>query len=88
MIDAHEGRAVHAFDVPGAYLQISLPDDKVLHMKLEGKFVDIMCKVNPEYGKFVTYEKEKKVLYVLILKMIYGMIESALLLYDFLSTTL
>ena len=36
---------------------------------------------------FLTYEKGKKVLYVLILKAIYGMIESALICYDFFSTT-
>ena len=48
-------------------------------MKFEGGFVDIMCKVNPEYEKFVTNEKGEKVLYALILKEIYGMIESGLL---------
>ena len=47
-----------------------------------------MCDVNPEYEKFVTYEKGRKVLYVLILKSVYGIIESALLWYDFFSTTL
>ena len=88
MIDAHEGRLVHTFDVPGAYLHASLPDDKVVHMKSEGKFVEIMCKVNPEYEKFLTYENVKKVLYVLILKAIYGIIESALLWYNLLSTTI
>ena len=47
LIEAHEERAVQNFDFPGAYLHASLPDDKVVHMKFEGKFVDIMCKVNP-----------------------------------------
>ena len=50
-------------------------------MKFEGEFVDIMCEVNPEYENFVTYERGKKVLYVLILKAIHGMIESDLLWY-------
>ena len=45
--------------------------------------MDIMCKVNPEYEKFLTYFKGKKVLYVIILKAIYIMIEIALLWYDF-----
>ena len=63
----------------GAYLHASLPDDKVVHIKFEGESVDIMCEVNPEYEKFVTYEKVKKVLCVLILKVIYGIIKSALL---------
>ena len=74
LIDAHKGRAIQNFDVLGAYGYAPLPDDKVVHMEFEGKFVDIICKVNPEYEKFVTYEKVKKVLYVLILKAIYGMI--------------
>ena len=42
-------------------------------MKFEGKFVEIMCEVNPKY-KNITYEKGKKVLYVRILKAIYGII--------------
>ena len=47
-----------------------------------------MCEVNLDYETFVTYEKGKKSLYVLILKEIYGMIDSALLWYDLFSTTL
>ena len=54
-------------------------------MEFEGEFLDIMCKVNSEYEEFVTYDKGKKVLRVLILKMIYGMIESDLLWYDLFS---
>ena len=88
MTDDHEGIAVHTFNVPGAYLHAALPGDKVLHMKFEGEFVEIMCEVNPEYEKFVIYENGKKVLYVLILKSVYGMIDSALLWYDLFSTTL
>ena len=88
IIDAHGGIAVQTFDVTGAYICASLPDDKVVHMKFKGEFVDILSEVNPEYENFVTYEKGKNVLCVLILKAIYGMIESALLWYDLLSTTL
>ena len=47
--DAHEGRAVHTFEVPGTYIHASIPDDKVAHMKFEGESVDIMCILNPEY---------------------------------------
>ena len=36
LIDAHEGRAVYTFDVPGAYVHTSLPHDKIVHMKFEG----------------------------------------------------
>ena len=88
LIDTHEGIAVQTVDVPGAYLHTSLTDDKVVHMKFEGEFGEMMCKVNPEYEKFVIYDKVKKLLYVLILKAIYGMIESALLWYNLFSATL
>ena len=57
-------------------------------MKFEVEFVGIMCEVNTEYETFVTYENGKKELYVLVLKEIYGMIESALLWYNFFSATL
>ena len=83
MIDAREGIVVQTFDVMGEYLHASLPDDKVVHIKFEGEFLDNICEVNPEYEKFVIYEKVKKVLYVLIFKAIYGMIESSLLWYIF-----
>ena len=79
---------MHTFEVPGEYLHASLRDDNVVHMKFEGEFVGIMCEMNPEYETFVTYDKEKKVMYVLILKDIYVMIESSLLWCDFFSTTL
>ena len=40
-----------------------------------------MCQVNPEYKQHVTYENEKKVLYRLVFREIYGCIEYALLWY-------
>ena len=57
-------------------------------MKLRGNFVDIMCKVNPEYFKNVVYENGKKVLYMQILQAIYGCIESALMWYKLYAETL
>ena len=47
-----------------------------------------MCQVNLEYEKHVRYENVKKVLYLLVLKEIYGSIESKLLWYNILSTTI
>ena len=43
--------------------------------------VNITHDVNPEYKPYVRYEHGKKVLYVRILKALYGMIESAVLWY-------
>ena len=88
VIDAHEKRAVAIFDVPGAYLNADMPEDKFVILKLEGQFVDIMCKVNPEYLKDVRFEYGKKTLYLRVLKALYGCIESALLWYNLYVSTL
>ena len=57
-------------------------------LRLVGNFVDIMCQVNPEHVKNVTYENGKKVLYLEILQAIYRCIESALRWYELYSETL
>ena len=49
LIDYHEEIAVYTLDLMGAYLQTSLPDDKVVHMKSENEFVEMMSDLNPEY---------------------------------------
>jgi hypothetical protein len=41
-----------------------------------------MCEVNPELSQNVTYENGKKILYMWILKALYGCVESALLWYQ------
>ena len=89
MIDAHERRSIAVVDIPGAYLHASMKHDKrrVL-MKLQGKFVDFMCKANNKYAQYVTYERGKKVLYLKLLRALYGCIESALLWYELFSSKL
>lgn len=79
---AVEKRDVAIFDVPGAYLHAELGEDKFVLLKLEDDFVKIMCDVNPEYKDDILYEDGKPVLYLQILKALYGMIESALLWYS------
>ena len=88
MIDALEERDVGIFDVPGAYLQAEIPKEKNMVMKFRGELVDIMCDVNPEYKKYAIEEKVKRVLYVRVLREIYGCIESALLWYELFSNML
>lgn len=88
LIAAHEKRHVITFDVPGAYLHAGIPEGKFRILKLEGKYVDIMCSVNPEYKQYIRIEKGVKVLYFRIFKALYGMIESALLWYQLFSSVL
>ena len=54
-------------------------------MKLLGRFIDIICKVNPDIKTIV--ENDRKVLYMEILHVIYGCIWSALRWYEFYSET-
>ena len=88
-IDIYEERDVAIFDVPGAYLHALMPEDKNVIMVLRGKFVDIMCQVDPSYHEYVTVNsKGQKVLYLKILRALYGCIESALLWYQLYAETL
>lgn len=64
------------FNIPGAYLQADLPDDKFALLKFKGQFVDIMVEVNPDFADSIRYKNGKKVLYCRILKALYGMLES------------
>ena len=86
VIDAKEGRDLMTCDIPNAFIQAEIPDvsnggEKVI-MKITGVLVNILVQLNPnEYSKFIVYENGKKVLYVVVLKAIYGMLQAALLWY-------
>jgi hypothetical protein len=86
MADAHENRDVGTADVAAAYLRVAMKDFVI--MKFTGDSVDILCEMNPEYRKFVCIENGQKVLYVRLLKAIYGCVKSALLWYEMFSGTL
>ena len=88
VIDAYERRHVVIADVSGAYLHAEMPSDKRVLLKLVGKFIDIMCEVNLEYKKYVRYENGVKILYLRILRALYGCLGSALLWYNLYSSTL
>jgi len=79
IIDATEGRDTATADIAGAYL-LALMDDFVL-VKLTGESVRIMCETNKEYEEYVEYENGKPVLYLQLLRALYGCIKSALLWY-------
>jgi hypothetical protein len=78
-IDAKEKRAVATADIEGAYLHVNM--DEVVIMNFEEDMVDYsMVQANPEkYGPCVhTMRNGKKLLYVELLKALYGCIKSAL----------
>ena len=57
-------------------------------MQIRDEFLDVTCEVNPEYIPYVRYENGKTVLYVNIIRDIYGCIESSLLWYKIYSKML
>jgi hypothetical protein len=86
VIEAKEERDVMTCDIPNAFIQAYLPkkepgEDRVV-MKITGVLVDMLVNINPElYGPAIVLENHKKVLYVEVLKAMYGMLEAALLWY-------
>ena len=80
-IDAKEGRHVATANVEGAYLHADM--DETVIMVFEGEMVDYMVEANPtKYGPCVIVTKSgKKLLYVELLKALYGSVKSALVLW-------
>ena len=70
------------FYVPGSYLNSYMTEDKFILLNIEDKFVAIMFKVNHEHKKNMRVENGVKVLYLKLLKDIYGCMDYELLCYD------
>ena len=73
-------------DVPNAFIQTEMPEIKQgeerVMMKITGVLVDMLIQLDPQlYGPHVVYEKGRKVLYVQVLRAIYGMLTASLLWY-------
>jgi hypothetical protein len=85
-IDAKEGREVAVIDIPNAFIQtenIKLKDHhEVDIIKVKGRLADMLYEIDPElYGPFMTKENGISVLYLELLRALYGMIKSPLLFY-------
>ena len=71
VVDAWENRKVAVLDVPGAFMQVDM--DELVHVRFEGEMVDKLLEIDEElYASYVTEEKGKKVMYVELLKALYG----------------
>ena len=87
VIDAKENRDIMTADIPNAFIQTEMPkiekgDEKVI-MKITGVLVDLLVDIAPEvYEPYVVMEKNKKVIYVQVLRALYGMLVAALLWYQ------
>ena len=86
VVDAHEEHNIMCIDIANAFIQMEMPEWKAgeerVIMKITGVLVDYLVKFAPHiYAKHMVYEKGKRVLYVVVLKAIYGMLIAALLWY-------
>ena len=87
VIDAMQGREVAVVDVPGAFMQADM--DEQVHVKLTGKMAELLIEIDDKmYRPCLTYEKGKPVLYVELLKALYGTLRAARLFWEKLSTKL
>jgi hypothetical protein len=81
VINANERRTVMTADIPGAFMQADM--DEILHMKLEGLLAKLLTRVDPElYEKYTMIEKGKPVMYVQLMKALYGTLQAALLFWQ------
>ena len=86
VIEAKEERDIMTCDIPNAFIQAEMPDIKEgqerVIMKITGVLVDLLKETNPNlFGPKVVFENGRQVIYVWVLKAIYGMVEAALLWY-------
>ena len=81
VIDAHEGRDIACFDIPGAFLHANI--DKDITMVPKGRLAELMVQVVPNlYTKYITFDKKgAAILYVKMQKALYGLLRGALLFY-------
>jgi hypothetical protein len=76
LIDAHENRDVATIDIPGAFLQADMED--LVHLRLTGQMVNRLLEIDHQaYAPFVTSEGKEKVLYVELIKALYGTLKAA-----------
>jgi hypothetical protein len=86
-IDVTEERDVVAVAIPGAFMQADI--DEVMHVRFEGEIAEMLVRMDPKlYRKYVRDENGKSVLYVELLKALYGTLRAALLFWKLLSSKL
>ena len=78
VIDAKEQRDVATVDIPGAFMQGD--QDETVHMHLEGTLAELLTKCDPKlYRQYVVTENNQPVLYVELIKALYGTLRAALI---------
>ena len=81
MIDAREGRVVKTVDVPGAFIQADMPD--LVHVHFTREMVNKLIEIDKEmYEPCMVIEWGDRVLYMELLKALYGTVKAAWLFWE------
>ena len=81
IVDAWENRKEVVLDVPGAFMQVDM--DELVHMWFQGEMVDKLLEIDHDlYASYITVEKGEKVMYVELLKVLYGTLRAAILFWE------
>ena len=84
-IEADEEQDGATCDIPNSLVQTDVKnvdkDSNQQIMKIRGVLVDILCKTKPHYQEYVVIKEKQKVLYMHIMKAIYGLLVSAMIFY-------
>jgi hypothetical protein len=71
VIDAYKGRDVAIVDVPGAFMQADM--DELVHVRFTRTMVNLLVEIDKlTYGPYVIQESGEPVLYIELLKALYG----------------
>jgi hypothetical protein len=84
IIVAKEERDIMTADIPNAFIQTLMPEleegQECVIMKLKGAVLEILVELAPDlYGPYVVLEDGKRVLYLHVLRALYGMLVAAVL---------
>ena len=87
VIDVMEGQSVVVLDVPGAFMQAKI--DELVHVRFTGAMVTLLLEIDHEmYKDYVVVEKGERVMYMELLKALYGTLRAAHLFWQKLSKQL
>ena len=87
VIDACENRSTAIADIAGAFLKAEQNDHVVV--KFRGPAVEALLRINEQkYKQFIVHENKSKVIYVKLLKAMYGTLTAPILWYKMFANTL
>ena len=87
MIDALEDRDMAVIDIPGAFMQANMDDEIIIWF--EEKITELLIEVDEGlYGPYAMTERGEMVIYVDLLKALYGTLKAAHLFWEKFATTL